>query len=134
MDQRTSAITAAAELNHLDLIELLVQHGAKTFGTGALVGAAEQGHIDMVRWLLDHGADINEVGVHNFGDRSKDKFEGTALHQAAAQSNLELAKLLVDRGAKTDVKDPLGRTPLTRAKEEYRADAVKYLESIGASA
>lgn len=133
MDQTTSAITAAAERDRLDLVELLVEHGAEISGTGALAGAAEQGHVDMVRWLLDHGANIDEVGVHNFGDRSKDKFEGTALHKAAAQSNLKLAELLVDRGAKTDVKDPLGRTPLTRAKEEYRADAVKYLESIGAS-
>ncbi|MCJ1425219.1 hypothetical protein MMC29_003107 [Sticta canariensis] len=132
MADSTSAITAAAERGRLDLAELLVQHRAKTSGTGALAGAAERGHIDMVRWLLDHEADIDEVGVHDFGDRRKQKFEGTALHKAVAKSNLELAKLLVDRGAGTDVMDPLGRTPLARAKEESQPDAVRYLESIGA--
>lgn len=132
MADSTSAITAAAERGRLDLAELLVEHRAKISGTGALAGAAERGHIDMVRWLLDHEADIDEVGVHDFGDRRKQKFEGTALHKAVAKSNLELAKLLVDRGARTDVKDPLGRTPLARAKEESQPDAVRYLESIGA--
>lgn len=133
MADSTSAITAAAERGRLDLAELLVQHGAKHSGTGALAGAAERGHTEMVRWLLDHEADIDEIGVHDFGDRRKQKFEGTALHKAAAKSNLELTELLVDRGAKTDVKDPLGRTPLARAKEENQPDVVRYLESIGAN-
>lgn len=72
----------------------------------------------MVHWMLNHEAAIDEVGVHYFGDRRKQKFEGTALHKAAAKSDLELAQLLFDRGAKLDGKNLLGRTPLARAKEE----------------
>ena len=127
----TSAMTAAAERGDINLAELLLKHDAKVSGTGALPGAADRGHADMVRWLLDHEADANEIGVHDYGDRRKKKFEGTALHKAVAKGNIDLAKLLVNRGAKTDIEDPMGRTPLMRAKEENQQEAVRYLESIG---
>lgn len=128
----TSAMTAAAERGDINLAELLLKHDAKVSGTGALSGAADRGHADMVRWLLDHEADANEIGVHDYGDRrKKKKFEGTALHKAVAKGNIDLAKLLVNRGAKPDIEDFMGRTPLMRAEEENQQEAVRYLESIG---
>jgi ankyrin repeat protein len=87
--------------------------------------------MDMVRWLIDHDANLNEIGVHDYGDRRKKKLEGTALHQAVAKGNIDLAMLLVDRGARTDVKDLMGRTPFMRAKDENQQEAMRYLESIG---
>ena len=133
MADSTSAITAAAQRGRIDLAELLVKHGAKVSGSGALAGAAEKGHMDMVRWLLDHGADINEIGVHDYGDRRKKKYEGTALHKAVARGDIAMAKLLVERGATTGIRDPLDRTPLQRAKEEGQQEAVRYLELTGVS-
>ena len=131
MADSTSAITAAAERGDLDLAELLLKHGAKVSGTGALPGAADRGHFSMVEWLIDHDADLNEIGVHDYGDRRKAKFEGTALHKAVAKGNVDLARRIVDRGARTDVEDPMGRTPLVRAKEEDQEEAMRYLESMG---
>ncbi|KAL8814716.1 MAG: hypothetical protein Q9223_006084 [Gallowayella weberi] len=130
MADSTSAITAAAVRGRTDLSELLLQHNAQLSGSGALVAAAEEQQLSMVRWLLDHGADIDEIGVHDYGDRRKKKLEGTALHKAAANGNLELAKLLVKRGASLKIKDPMDRTPLERAIEESQEEAAKYLGSL----
>jgi ankyrin repeat protein len=124
-------MTAAAQRGDLNLAELLLQHGAEVSGAGALPGAAARGHMNMVRWLIDHDANLNEIGVHDYGDRRKKKLEGTALHQAVAKGNIDLAMLLVDRGARTDVEDPMGRTPFMRAKDENQQEAIGYLESIG---
>ena len=131
MADSTSAMTAAAERGDVPLAQLLLKHNAKVSGTGALAGAADGGHLDMVRWLIEHDADLNEIGVHDYGDSRKIKFEGTALHKAAAKGNVDLARLVVDRGARTDIEDPMGRTPLMRAKEENQQEVVRYLESIG---
>jgi hypothetical protein len=56
--------------------------------------AAEFGHIDVVTWLLDAGADI-EGGRH--------RALGVAacgLNELSTERNLELVRLLLDRGAK----------------------------------
>lgn len=130
MADSTSAITAAAERGRVDFAESLVKHGAKVSGSGALAGAAGNKQSAMVQWLLDRGADINEVGVHDFGDRRNQVYEGSALHKAAANGDIEMAKLLVERGANLEVKDPVGRTPLMRAMEEKQEDAAAYLRSV----
>ena len=85
----------------------------------------------MAAWLLDRGADVDEVGIRDYGDRRKRKYEGTALHKAAANGDLEMAKLLVTHKARLDIKDPLDRTPLTRALEEGHHEVAEYLRSLG---
>ena len=84
----------------------------------------------MVQWLLDQGADIDEIGVHHYGDRRREKDEGTALHKAMANGHVEMVKMLVGRGADLEVKDKMGRTPLARGLEEKQDDAVAYLRSL----
>lgn len=127
MADSTSAITAAAERGSVDLAELLVEHGAEVSGTGALPAAAGKGHLEMVRYLLDQGANLDEIGVHDYGDRRWKSHEGTALHKAAAGGHLEILELLLDRGARVDLVDPMDRTPLARAKEENQQQAVERL-------
>lgn len=61
------ALSAAAERNHREIVELLLQHGADpNLSEGpycpdgyALWSAARYGHKDIVQLLLDHGADPN---------------------------------------------------------------------------
>jgi len=131
MANSTSAISAAAERGSLNLAQLLVRHGAKVSGSGALAAAAEKGHMDMVAWLLDQGADIDEMGVHDYGISRWKENVGTALHKAVVRGDVAMAEVLVHRGAKTDIRDPLGRTPLMRARKENQQAAVSYLESLG---
>lgn len=98
-----SAITAAAMQNFLDLVQLLVQHGAKVSGTGALPAAAEHGHLAMVRYLLNEGAEIDEVGVYDYGTTRPNKNLGTALQKALAREDQGMVDLLRNRGARMDV-------------------------------
>lgn len=131
MADSASAITSAAEQGRLDLAELLVQHGARVSGSGALAAAAANGHIDMVSWLLDQGADIDEMGVHDYGISQWKERMGTALHKAVVRGDVGMAKILVHKGARTDIEDLLGRTPLMRARAKNQQAVVSYLESIG---
>jgi ankyrin repeat protein len=44
----------------LEVVELLLQHGAQIRQSGAMDEAGEKGRIDVLVMLLEHGADINE--------------------------------------------------------------------------
>lgn len=56
-----------------------------------IMAAVDFGHRDLVEWLLDRGANANARS--SFGSC------GTALHSAAFEGNLAMAKLLVAAGA-----------------------------------
>jgi ankyrin repeat protein len=56
-----------------------------------ILAAVEFGHPELTRWLLDRGANPNA--------RSRIGSQGTALHSAAFEGNLEMVKLLVAAGA-----------------------------------
>ncbi len=58
-----------------------------------------------VNRLLDEGCDPN----------TQDKMGWTALHFAAQEWSLPVARVLLARGAKIDLKDSFGNTPLARA-------------------
>uniref|UniRef100_A0A8B9CYI1 Uncharacterized protein n=1 Tax=Anser brachyrhynchus TaxID=132585 RepID=A0A8B9CYI1_9AVES len=51
----------------------------------------------------------------------------TLLHVAATNGHLAIMEYLISKGAKPDVKDKKGRTPLHRAAEKGHGDAVKVL-------
>jgi hypothetical protein len=61
-----------------------------------------KGSVDL---LLELGADVN----HNAGGR------GTPLHRAAAVGNLRTAQALLDQGARADLTNQSGQTPLVFA-------------------
>jgi len=75
--------------------------------------------------LLDAGEDpnrFNPVGGHS---------HSTPLHQAAGNGHLEVVKLLVQRGAKLDVKDILfGGTPAGWANYAGKKDVEAYLRTL----
>ena len=68
----------------------------------------EDGVVEAVGILLDSGADLNEANLA--GD--------TALHAAASNGYTTLIQLLADRGAKLDVKNQNGQTPLALTSGE----------------
>ena len=128
---------AAAQRGSIPLATILLnntnQHGpAPVSGEGALSEAAGRGQLEMVQFLLDHGANIDEVGVHDYGDRRRIPEEGTALHKAAERGDLEMAKVLSDRGAGLEILDKLGKTPLIRARDKGQEDMVRFLRERGA--
>ena len=89
-----------------------------SFGMAVLNGEVEAAHM-----CLDAGADVQaRMPVH---------VHATGLHSAAANEDVEMLKLLVSRGARTDVLDTLWRsTPLGWAQHNGWAQARAYLESL----
>ena len=61
-----------------------------------------QGHLDVVASLLEAGAEVDR----------QDKNQWTPLMWAMTNRHKEIAKLLLDHGASTDVKSSSGRTAL----------------------
>ncbi len=88
--------------------------------------AAREGDADRVRELLDAGADVN---VRN---ADKQRLQYTPLHWAAHFGHLEIAELLISRGADLDAEDPAYSTPLYLAAEEGHPKVVEFLISKGA--
>ena len=116
-----TAIVAAAEEGHLETVKVLAGAGAnvdralvaagggknkavldflltrnpkKESIAGALYVAAGQGnHIEFVRDLLDRGVDVNS------------EWSGTPLMSAAYYGNLDILKLLLERGANVKAVD-----------------------------
>ncbi len=88
----------------------------------ALALASQFGHVEVVRILLDAGEDpnrYNPVGGHS---------HSTPLHQTAASGNEEMTRLLVDRGARLDMKDILWHgTPADWARHEGKSKVQQYL-------
>jgi hypothetical protein len=88
----------------------------------ALALAAQFGYVEIVRLLLDAGENpnrYNPVGGHS---------HTTPLHQAAGAGHNELVRLLVERGARLDLKDILWRaTPADWAKHAGKTEIEAYL-------
>jgi ankyrin repeat protein len=143
----TSAITEAAIIGSAPVLDALLKAGADPNfrtpdGETPLMAAARSGKIDAARVLLDAGADIN--AKETWGEQS-------ALMWAAAQSQAEMVKFLVSRGANLNdhgkvnqwerkvIQEPRpkdmnkgGFTPLHYAAREGCAACVEYLLAAGA--
>jgi hypothetical protein len=90
----------------------------------ALALASQFGRVEIVRLLLDAGEDpnrYNPLGGHS---------HTTPLHQAAGAGFFELVRLLVDRGARLDLKDVLWQgTPAGWARHAGRTEIEEYLHA-----
>ncbi len=65
----------------------------------AIALAAQHGHREIVQMLLDAGEDPNRYNPEGWHSHS------TPLHQAIASDHPDVVQLLVERGARTDIKD-----------------------------
>lgn len=82
--------------------------------------AAQAGRIDAVRLALDLGFDVNAVDTASHGQ--------TALHEAAMDDHVDIARLLVSRGADLTVRDrSFDGTPLDWAEHLGQAAAAEVL-------
>jgi hypothetical protein len=90
----------------------------------ALALASLYGHAEIVGLLLDAGEDpnrYNPIGIHA---------HSTPLHQAAAGGHDLVVRLLVERGARLDMKDTLWQgTPAGWAHHEGKQDIEAYLRA-----
>ncbi len=94
----------------------------------------KDGDADRVRKLLDAGADVNGRNSSKAVKllRGGTPLQWTSLHYAAYYGHLEIAEILISRGADLDADDPYYSTPLYLAVEEGHPEVVEFLISKGA--
>lgn len=131
-------LNGAAFHGHWRLCEFLTESGAdanvaddetgETPLHSALCTPDRDAHDLVVRVLLDHGADVNrptKPGAATFAFMRDCRTKGeTALHRAAAFGTEESIAMLLAAGARVDVRDANGETPLSWASWYGRPDGV----------
>jgi ankyrin repeat protein len=116
--------------------------------------AADSGNLPVARLLLDHGADVNAIDHENSTplheaydhpavtqillehgarpDRQTKTLGLTPLHHAVAGKQAEVIRLLAGQGAKLDLRDKDGKTPLAHAATEGDVATFELLLQLGA--
>jgi ankyrin repeat protein len=122
-----SPLGAALGREHLDVAQLLYQHGASVDvhgfnGWTPLFAASKWGHREMVEWLLGHGADPNHRSDNNIW---------TSLHVTAAHGQVEVSRILLQHQVDPNAPDKYDRTPLHLASERGYIDIARLLLERG---
>ena len=153
-------LSIAAMGSRVDLVEILIENGAKIDtvdykGSTALHRASEHDSPDAaktVEYLISKGAVVNtadmegrtplhwaeiketaEVLLENGAKLdSMDLYGETPLHNSAKAGKGRVTRLLVSRGADKNKKDHTGRTPLHWAVESC-SPCAQYLIEVGAN-
>ena len=127
-DGQTPFVRAALS-GDIDVMRLLLANGTDpniktTQGTTALMAAAginwipgqtyshsEDEYVETVKLCLERGADVNAANSLGL----------TAIHGAANRGWVSIIQILADHGARLDVKDIAGRTPMIFAQGIFLA-------------
>lgn len=107
-------------MKHALLALLLLTAGAARAGTpeDALLDAVRAGDVAAVRALLDQGVPVD----------TKFRYDRTALSFAADRGQIEMVKLLLERGADVDARDTFYKsTAVARAAYKGHAEVVKLM-------
>ena len=99
-------------------------HGVQHVRKAWVVSAAAAGEIHLVDYLLEHGVDVNTRAPNG----------ESPLGAAAAAGQMEVARLLLARGARLDSRTLITlNTPLIEAAQMNRTEMVKLLLDHGAN-
>jgi len=121
---RVDNIAVAAGLGRLADARQLLATARSEDRHRALALAAQHGHVEIVRLLLDAGEDPNRYNPKGNHDHS------TPLHQAVWSGHDAVVRLLVERGARLDMKDTIYEgTPLGWAEYGGRTEIAEYLRA-----
>jgi ankyrin repeat protein len=119
---RVDSLAAAAGLGLLSDARRLLAAADALDRHRALALAAQHGHIRILELLLDAGEDPNRYNPQGNHAHS------TPLHQAVWSNQFDTVRLLVERGARLDVRDTIHHgTPLGWAEYGQRAEIAAYL-------
>lgn len=158
-DDGRTLLCLAADVGFARSVEVLIDKGANIYHLdcrrgSAIMRAASTNRADMVRFMVSRGADIHgrdrlgRTAVHSASASNasaalevllsskdvetdcQDEHLQTAHHGACKSSDATGAKMLVAAGARCDIRDSQGLTPLDVAASNGRDEA---LEVLGAA-
>ncbi len=127
-----TALHSAAIFNRADMVRRLLARGADPYAMGLGYGAirltplhkaAEAGSLEAAAALLDDGVDVNVL--------TEGANRVTPLHIAAARGHQGIIRLLAERGARMNLRDVTGATPLRWAMRMEKDDTAALLRLLG---
>jgi len=131
-ENRDSAFLLAGAEGRLEILKLTLAAGAdlrstNRYGGTALIPACHHGHVETVRELLKTAIDVEHVN----------RLGWTALLEVAilgdgSERYVEIARLLVAHGAKVNLADRDGVTPLAHARQRRHEAIAALLVEAGA--
>ena len=95
-DFGTTPLVEASELGNTNVVELLLNHGIKTYLPDALIKAIVNKHFDIIGLLTQHGARVDNENWFDFDAEP-------ALVEASMEGDIEAVKLLLGHGAKKNL-------------------------------
>ncbi len=126
-------LTIAAVLNDIEMVKLAIASGADTglvtspYQGTALIAAAHLGHIEVVQTLIAGKAPLDHV--YNLGWTALIEAivlgDGGSLHEA-------IVRALLKAGARADLPDSAGTTPLGLAVQKRYSNIIHILKRAGA--
>ncbi|MBN2147587.1 MAG: ankyrin repeat domain-containing protein [Anaerolineales bacterium] len=100
-------------------------------GCNALIMSLMRQRFEVASYLIQHRADVNYKRPATF--TSPDPARGqTPLWWAACQGHIQLAQLLVNKGASINTPDHFGSTPFVQAASSGHLEMVRFLVQHGA--
>ncbi len=131
--KQVSPLANAIFHKNRSIAELLLQRGARpdfvdSTGKNGAIYAAANGETEILRRILDSGTE------HAVPLDAQYAHDLTLLMWAAGYGNAVAVKMLVDRGAESNLTDDRGKTALMIAAENGHADVVSVLLNSGADA
>jgi len=112
----------AAGLNKVTSLGFLIDRGLKPSGL-YLENSIQHGRYDTTKLLLEKRANLNQPSNSRLGT--------TPLHAAAAKGHMQIAELLLQSRANTELKDRHGRTAVDIGNTEKKGQRVaKYIETF----
>jgi ankyrin repeat protein len=123
---RVDSLAAAAGLGRVEQVRDRLPHAPGEDRHRALALAAQHGHRTVVAMLLDAGESPDRYNPEKFHAHS------TPLHQAALAGREDVVRLLVERGARLDIKDTVYEgTPVDWAVHGGKTAVAEYLRRQG---